>query len=135
MQTPLPIDQFKTSLAQVAVDARAWFEHSSLTLTRSAFEGRSAKGTAPRSAVYVYYGPEGQALYVGQSSRAVKARLYDQTSPHAKKAWWQHWTSIRHLTLGDETDRLVLELALIVAYAPPHNSKPAGKHVSSLFAL
>jgi hypothetical protein len=135
MQMPLPIDRFKASLAQVADDARAWFEHSSSPLSRHAFEGRSAKGTAPRAAVYVYYGSEGVALYVGQSGRAVKARLYDQTSPHARKSWWKDWTSMRHLTLADETDRLVLELALIIAYAPPHNSKPAGKHVSSLFAL
>lgn len=135
MQPLPPRDRFKASLVQVSVDAREWFEKSSLSLTRSEFETRSAKGYGPSTAVYVYYGSDGGALYVGQSGRAIKARLYDATSPHAKTPWWPEWTSMRHLKLPDETERLVLELILIIAYAPPHNTRPAGKRASDLFAV
>lgn len=135
MATSSYIDSYKSSLAQAAGSAREWFEDQALRVERVAFEQRSKKGTAPKCAVYAYYDCDDNALYVGQSRRRVKSRLWDETSPHAEKGWWPLWTHMRHLGLVEETDRLVLELSLILAYAPPHNNKPAGKRVSDLFAL
>lgn len=128
------VESLKDALSDATNKARAWFEAKSPALHRPEFEQRSKKGESPKCAVYVYYGDDGTALYVGQSKRRIKLRLHDQISPHRLKAWWASWATVRHLTLQDETDRLVLELMLILAYAPPHNRKPAGKDVAALFA-
>ena len=63
-------------------------------------------------AVYVYYGANGAALYVGQTGRKVKARLHDQTSPHKKKLWWKKWKTMRFVQLTDDMDRQILEFLL-----------------------
>lgn len=124
----------KASLSAAAANARAWFESESKAISAPDFGKRSEKGKAPKCAVYVYYGPAG-ALYVGHTKRGLKARLYDQTSPHAKKPWWPQWKTVRYLPIKEETDRLVLEMMLVLAYQPPYNHKPAGKHVDELFAI
>lgn len=125
---------FKDALDAAASRAKDWFEHDANEIPRRDFEPRSAAGTSPKCGVYVYVGADGSALYVGQSKRRIKLRLHDQTSPHARKPWWASWSQVRFLPIACETDRLVLELLLIVAYAPPHNRKPAGIPVAALFA-
>ena len=124
----------KSSLRLAATNARTWFESESTAISADEFGKRSEKGKAPRCAVYVYYGTAG-ALYVGHTKRGLKARIYDQTSPHAKKPWWSQWHTVRYLPIKEETDRLVLEMMLVLAYQPPYNHKPAGKRVDDLFAL
>lgn len=126
--------EVKASLDKAVTNAQKWFESASTEITANDFKKRSESGKAPKCAVYVYYGPDG-ALYVGHTKRGLKARLYDQTSPHAKKPWWTKWLTVRYLPIGEETDRLVLEMMLVLAYKPSHNFKPAGKLVGDLFAL
>jgi len=82
--------------------------------------------------VYAYFGQDGRALYVGLTSRRVKARLHDETSPHKKKVWWNHWHTMRFVQLQDDMDRQVLEFLLILAYAPMHNEKPKAKKLDEL---
>ena len=88
---------------------------------------------ARTGAVYVYYDSEDIPLYVGQTKRGIKARLYDQTSPHKKKTWWAKWHVMRFVQLTDEMDRLTLEFLLILAYQPKWNVKPRAKAISDLF--
>ncbi|MDD0841424.1 hypothetical protein [Pseudomonas sp. Gutcm_11s] len=133
MESPQAIATLKTTLKTTAEQAQQWFESQSIVLTKEEFGGRSPKGTSPKCGVYVYYGADAFALYVGQSGRRIKLRLHDQTSPHAQKPWWSNWTDLRFLAIENETDRLVLELLLILAYAPSYNRKPAGVPVDALF--
>lgn len=133
MEATQEMAALKASLNTTAEQARPWFEGRSIALTKTEFGGRSPRGKSPKCGVYVYYGAGATPLYVGQSKRRIKLRLYDQTSPHAQKPWWGNWTDLRFLAVEKETDRLVLELLLILAYAPPHNRKPAGVPIDTLF--
>jgi hypothetical protein len=81
-------------------------------------------------AVYGYFDSYGKAVYLGRKGRHVKARLYDETSPHMQKEWWGCWTFMRFLQLPDETDRLVLESLLIAVYEPTGNAKPKAKSLA-----
>ena len=92
-------------------------------------------GDAGTGAVYAYFNDEGNAIYVGQTGRHVKARLYDQTSPHQQKDWWENWTHMKFIQMPDPMDRLVLEFLLILAYAPIENRKPKAKKIEELFAI
>lgn len=129
------VAKLRRSLDETAGIARDWFEDTARIITRTDFERRSPVGTAPKCGVYVYFAEDGSALYAGQSKRRIKLRLHDQTSPHSRKRWWDSWSTIRFLPIAEETDRLVLELLLIIAYAPPYNSKPRGIPANSLFVI
>ena len=91
-------------------------------------------GDLGTGAVYIYFNEMGRAVYIGQTGRHVKARLYDQTSPHQRKDWWQQWTYMRFVQMSDLMDRLVLEFLLILAYSPIENRKPQSKKINELFA-
>ena len=47
--------------------------------------------------------------------------------------WWKSWKTVRFLQVQNETDRLTLELHLILALKPPHNSKPGSREFGSMF--
>ena len=128
-----PLEAFRGTLKAASAQAQAWFESQALRTEREAFEQRSKKGQAPKRSVYAYCTKDGTVLYVGHSSRRIKARLTDETSPHRSKPWWDSWSHVRHLAVESETSRLVLEMMLILAYTPAHNQKPAGETIESLF--
>jgi len=88
-----------------------------------------------KGSVYVYFTRKGRALYVGQTSRAVKARLHDQEAPHKKATWWNRWSNMRFFQTSDDMDRLTLEFLLILAYRPQENKKPRAKDIAELFAI
>ena len=128
------INQLRNDLNSAAQAARILFEESSVFIKDTADFGRKKMGDNGEGAVYVYYGLENQVIYVGQTSRYVKARLYDQTSPHQKKEWWATWNTMRFLPLRRLEDRLILEDLLIIAYSPTQNVKPGSIKIESLFA-
>lgn len=132
---PISTTVLRDSLATTAAVARAWFEDRTELKSRHEFEARGALGDSGTGAVYAYFSAKGHALYVGQTGRAVKARLHDQTSPHKMKAWWGEWSYMRFTPLSCEVDRLVLEALLIAAYEPSANEKPKAKPIDSLFPL
>jgi hypothetical protein len=118
---------------RMSVDAsKTWFESRTIAFDREAFLFGNKLSDRRRGAVYVYFGPDGAALYVGQTKRAIKARLHDEKSPHKKADWWPHWTHMRFIQLPDLMDRLVLEFLLILAYSPVHNKKPRAKTLNDL---
>ena len=47
-----------------------------------------------------------------------------ESSLHYDTVWWKQWKRLRFLNIEVETDRLALELLLILALAPKHNLKP-----------
>jgi hypothetical protein len=128
----IPTETLRKSLGASADVARLWFESRTTPKSRTIFEAKGQLGDSSEGAVYVYYGQGGAVLYVGQTSRNVKARLHDQTSPHKEKPWWSQWETMRFVQLPDEMDRLILEFMLILAYSPLHNEKPKAKNINEL---
>ncbi|MDD5273522.1 MAG: GIY-YIG nuclease family protein [Methylovulum sp.] len=114
--------------------AKIWFESKTTAKDRETFEAKGKLGDTNEGSVYVYYEQNGSALYVGQTSNGIKTRLHHQTSAHKTKLWWTNWTTMRFVQLPDETDRLVLELMLILAYSPRYNIKPKAKNLDTLFS-
>ncbi len=128
------VDQVRNDLKSTSEAAKVLFEQGAILINDKADFSRRRMGDEGKGAVYVYYDETMQAIYVGQTSRHVKARLYDQTSPHQKKEWWQEWKVMRFLPLHIVDDRLVLEMLLIIAYAPTYNVKPGSLDINGLFA-
>ncbi len=91
----IPTETLRKSLGESADVARLWFESRTEPKGRTIFEAKGQLGDTSEGAVYVYYGQGGTVLYVGQTSRNVKARLHDQTSPHKEKSWWSQWETMR----------------------------------------
>lgn len=131
----IPTRTLRSALGASSDIARLWFEDRTLSKSRATFDAKGKLGDAGTGSVYVYYSSPGVALYVGQTGRAVKSRLHDETSPHKSKAWWPLWTEMRFVQLEDEMDRLILEFLLILAYAPPHNDKPKAKDLNDLLPV
>lgn len=132
---PIATQVLRDSLSTTAAVARTWFEERAALTTRQQFETRGGLADDGNGAVYAYFTAEGKAVYVGQTGRAVKARLHDEKSPHKMKAWWSSWTHMRFVSLPDGVDRLVLESLLIAGYEPRANEKPQAKSISELFPL
>ena len=130
---PIATQVLRDSLAATAAIARTWFEERAEIKTKKKFNTRGGLSDSGIGAVYAYYTEDGRALYVGQTGRAVKARLHDETSPHKKKDWWSKWTFMRFVSLSDEVDRSVLESLLIAGYEPTENKMPKAKSISDLF--
>jgi len=131
----IPTSILRKSLGASADVARLWFESRTEPVARASFEAKGKLGDDGSGAVYAYFDRGGRALYVGLTSRKVKARLHDQTSPHKQKAWWPEWTTMRFVQLGDDMDRQVLEFLLILSYSPQHNEKPKAKNLDELLPL
>jgi len=129
------IEKTLRSLGEAAKDAKDWFESASRKRTRDEFFARGKVGDDGSGAVYAYFDKGGTALYVGEAGRPIKRRMHDVTSPHAKRDWWTDWTTIRFLQVPDRTDRIVLELLLILAFHPKFNAKPASRELSLMFAV
>lgn len=79
------------------------------------------------------FAKNGNPLYVGEASCPIKRRLHDQTSPHKNARCWESWETVRLLPVADRTDRLALELLLVLAFNPQFNAKPGQRQVSQMF--
>ncbi|WP_153067417.1 hypothetical protein [Steroidobacter cummioxidans] len=101
--------------------------------TREEYLARGKLADAGAGAVYAYFAEDGTALYVGEAGRPIKRRMHDKTSPHKSTAWWDSWTSVRFMQITDRTDRLTLELLLILALRPTFNSKPGPRDFAKMF--
>ena len=128
----IPTTTLRKSIGASADVARLWYESRTEPKTRVTFKAKGKLGDDGSGAVYVYYGANGEALYVGQTGRKVKARLHDQTSPHKNKLWWKQWKTMRFVQLIDDMDRQILEFLLILAYSPKFNEKPKAKDLNEL---
>jgi hypothetical protein len=129
MSTPRKV---RSSLRKAIQDAEAWFYVTATDLPRDSFEKRGGdKGT--KKVVYVCCGAEGRALYVGESSLKLKDRARVKTSRHLDAPWWRRWRTVRYLRIDDKTDRLMLEIFLILAMKPAYNSKPGPRDLKQMF--
>lgn len=128
----IPTSILRKSLGAVADLAKIWFESRTELKARIIFEAKGQLNDDGTGAVYVYFNENDEALYVGLTSRNVKARLHDQTSAHKQKLWWEQWQTMRFLQLSDDMDRQILEFLLILAYAPSCNQKPKAKNLDEL---
>ncbi len=125
--------EIQIHLKSASDSAKQWFEEQTVKVSKEKLS-RSKMGDTGKGTVYVYFNSDKSALYVGQTSRHVKARLYDQTSPHKKKDWWGYFEHIRFVQMQDPIDRLVLEFLLILAYSPTENRNPQSKKIEELFS-
>ncbi len=131
----IPTTTLRNAVGASADIAKLWFESRTEKKTRIVFEEKGKLGDNGKGAVYAYFNDKDQALYIGLTSRTVKSRLHDQTSPHKKKEWWSQWSYMRFVQLPDDMDRQVLEFLLILAYSPVHNEKPKAKNIEELLPL
>jgi hypothetical protein len=132
----MPTREATVQALEAAVKAaREWFWNSTEKKTRNDFRTKKALGDDGSGAVYVFFDGNENALYVGQSGRHFKKRLYDPTSPHRKKPWWKKWRIVRFKQVHDQTDRLALELLVILALQPKFNSKPGGRVLAEMFGF
>lgn len=131
----IPTTTLRNAVGASADIAKLWFESRTEKKSREQFEGKGKLGDEGTGAVYVYFNDCNEAMYVGLTSRRVKSRLHDQTSPHKKKDWWPKWSYMRFVQLPDDMDRQVLEFLLILAYSPKYNEKPKAKDLAELLPL
>ena len=109
-----------------------WFKSKATEKDRQCYFSRGKLGDNGRGAVYVY-SKNGKALYVGESGRHIKRRMHDKTSPHKEKKWWNEWNQVAYLNIENRTDRLTLELLLILSLHPEHNIKPEARKIDDMF--
>lgn len=125
----------RQSIAMSSDLAKVWFEDRATKKSLEEFKLRGGLRESSKGFVYAYFSADDRAIYIGQTSRGVKARLYDQTSPHMQKTWWSDWAYVRFVSLPKDMDRLVLEFLLILAYSPIENKKPAAINVDELLPI
>lgn len=111
-------------LYATADKAKRWFLTRACSRSRGHWNKRGGLGDSGDGAVYVFFGRKGGTLYVGQTGTSLKKRANYPTSRHTKQPWWSKWTALRFLNIDVETDRLALELLLILSLAPKYNRKP-----------
>jgi hypothetical protein len=112
------------ALYGTAKKAKRWFLASARNRSPSDWSKRGGLGDSGDGAVYAFFASNGITLYVGQTGTSLKARANYETSCHYDTVWWKKWTALRFLNIDVETDRLALELLLILSLAPKHNLKP-----------
>ena len=125
--------QVRESLKESAIAAMDWFLLDSTLKDREAYFAKGKLGDIGTGAVYVYFDKNKTPLYVGEAGRPIKRRMHDQTSPHKNKDWWKSWTTVRFLQIPNQTDRLTLELLLILSLNPSFNSKPGPRMFADMF--
>lgn len=124
---------FLNSLSSSADAARAWFMAETSAKSRDDYFAKGKLGDPGNGAVYAYFCKDGKPLYVGEAGRPIKRRMHDQTSPHKNGQWWKSWETVRLLPVGDRTDRLTLELLLVLAFNPQFNVKPGQRQLHQMF--
>ena len=127
------LQAFLTALSSSTEAARAWFLAETSPKSRDDYFAKGKLGDPGSGAVYAYFGKDGLPLYVGEASRPIKRRMHDQTSPHKNAQWWELWETVRLLPVADRTDRLTLELLLVLALNPKFNVKPGQRQLSQMF--
>ena len=128
------IAALRQSLERASLDAKELLLASAASKSRDHYFAKGQLGDSGRGAVYAYFASDGSALYVGETGRPIKHRMHDQTSPHKDAEWWSIWTTVRFLQVPHRTDRLSLELLLILALKPTFNSKPGSREFAAMFS-
>lgn len=122
------------SLYAAADAATDWFRSVATNKTPTEWKKRGGLDDAGTGAVYAFFGAHDGALYVGQTSTSLKQRALYPTSRHYDALWWKNWRTVRFLNITDETDRLSLELLLILGLLPKHNKKPSARAMNDMLS-
>jgi len=101
--------------------------------TREQWEAKGQLGDEGNGAVYMFFNAQDRAVYVGETGRTIKSRQHDENSPHKLAPWWPSWTKVLFVAVPDRTDRLTLELLLILGLSPEANEKPGGREIRAMF--
>ena len=125
--------RFRQSLRNAARDAKDWFWSKSTEKTRTEYFAKGKLGDDGSGAVYIYLADNQSALYIGEAGRPIKKRMHDKESPHKCAGWWKRWKTVRFVQMRNRTDRLTLELLLILACKPLHNRKPGPRDYDEMF--
>lgn len=121
------------NLAATSESAKKWFWDASTKKPRKDFEARGKLGDKGTGSVYVYIGDNEEIIYIGETSRNIKDRQHDEKSPHKKQSWWKDWKEVRFLHVSDRTERITLELLLILQLKPRENTKPGYRELLWMF--
>ncbi len=127
-KTAAPVDD----LYATAEKAKRWFLESARRCSPDDWNKRGGLNDSRDGAVYAFFGRQGGTLYVGQTGVSLKERANFETSCHYDTDWWSKWTTLRFLNIDVETDRLALELLLILSLAPKHNVKPCFRPLAEM---
>ena len=111
-------------LFTTAKKAKRWFLAVACTRSRGDWDTRGGLHDSGAGAVYAFLDKRGRTLYVGQTGATLKVRATYETARHYDTVWWSEWTTLRFLNVENETDRLAVELLLILALAPTQNVRP-----------
>jgi excinuclease UvrABC nuclease subunit len=120
-------------IRNTSLSTAAWFNDKAVHLSSGEFHkhGSLSQLDNKNGSVYVYL-KKGKALYVGETGGGVKERTHFQTSRHTDTQWWSNWDLIQFLPVTNRTDRLLLELLLILALAPKYNQKPGARKFNQI---
>lgn len=127
------LQKVRIKIGQSASLAREWFESETEKITRDEYKNKGGLGDKKTGSVYVYYKQINEVLYVGETGGGVKERTHFPTARHITTDWWDQWKYLRFLPISNQTDRLILELLLILAYKPRYNKKPGTRPIEKLF--
>ena len=130
---PTDLDDLRGAIRTAVTQAGRWFMTHGTLRTRNQWDARGRLDDHGQGAVYAFFGADNRAIYVGETGRTIKSRQHDETSPHKLKPWWERWTTVRFVGVPDRTDRLTLELLLILSLSPEGNEKPAGRDIGRMF--
>ena len=130
----MSIETLRAAIETAADNSKTWFIDNAKKSGRSKYFERGKMGDDGTGAVYAYFSTDGKALYVGESSRYIKRRMHDQKSPQKYAEWWKSWSTVRFIQVKNRTDRITLELLLILSLQPMFNKKPGKRLFSKMFS-
>jgi hypothetical protein len=123
----------RAALSHACSEVAILFMSETIPKSRDEYFAKGKLGDNGKGAVYAYFDCQGTALYIGESSRPIKRRMHDQRSPHKSAEWWVRWEFVRFMQVHNRTDRLVLELLLILSLRPIFNAKPGPRELTKMF--
>ncbi len=127
------VEALRSVLGRATIKAERWFKSRATVRTRYQWEAKGQLGDQGNGSVYAFFDAQGHAVYVGETGRSIKSRQHDQTSPHKYARWWGRWTKVWFVALPNRTDRLTLELLLVLRLSPEFNVKPGRRKIKAMF--
>jgi hypothetical protein len=121
-----------SDLYATATKTKRWFLSRAGTYSPDDWNKHGGLRDSGSGAVYAFFGNHNKTLYVGQTGASLKARAKYETSCHYDTKWWKQWRSLRFLNFQNGTDRLAVELLLILALEPRYNVKPCFRPVGHM---
>ncbi len=135
--------ELRRTLRDTTEVAWDWFVANALEKTPADWSTPGGLEDTGAGAVYSFFDADDYALYVGQTGAAITTRANYETSRHYDAPWWKLWNpaersrrrpgTLMFVNLPDETDRLTLELLLILSLRPCYNKKPRARNIGEMF--